>query len=147
MTMLAQRERDMKTTWLAVGLVAALSAGCAGTQKLGQTSATGPENEVEGASRSSAVNAADPLAAGSKKPAANAQKRTISDGQQNDFAKAVRRWEAARRDGSLKNECGSIASDFGGVADDNPAILEARGNQAAVLAECGRDAEANAIWE
>ena len=137
----------MKTTWLAVGLVAALSAGCAGTQKLGQTSGRGPENEVEGAAGASAVNAADPLAAGAKKPASNAQKRTISDGQQNDFAKAVRRWEAARRDGSLKNDCGSIASDFGGVADDNPAILEARGNQAAVLAECGRDAEANAIWE
>jgi tetratricopeptide (TPR) repeat protein len=144
---LSQRERDMKTTWLAVGLVAALSAGCAGTQRLGQTSGTGPENEVEGKSGPHDVNVADPLAAGAKKPTGSTQKRTITEGQQNDFAKAVRRWEAARRDGSLKNDCGSIASAFGSVADDNPAILEARGNQAAVLAECGRDAEANAIWE
>ena len=137
----------MKTTWLAVALATAISAGCAGTQKLGQTSATGPENEPESKSPSTALAGTDPLAAGAKKPASNVGKRTITDGQQNDFAKAVRRWEAARRDGSLKSECGSIASDFGGVADDNPAILEARGNQAAVLAECGRDAEAAVIWD
>jgi tetratricopeptide (TPR) repeat protein len=136
----------MKTSWLAVGLATAISVGCAGTQKLGQTSATGPENEVEGKPRGD-VSGVDPLAAGAKKSVTSAEKRTISDGQQNDFAKAVRRWETARRDGSLKNDCGSIASAFGSVADDNPAILEARGNQAAVLAECGRDAEASAIWE
>ena len=136
----------MKTTWLAVGFATAISAGCAGTQKLGQTSATGPEdNDVAGAG--AAPGGADPLAAGAKKPASNVGKRTISESQQADFAKAVRRWETARRDGSLKNDCGSIASDFGGVADDNPAIVEARGNQAAVLAECGREDEAAVIWE
>jgi tetratricopeptide (TPR) repeat protein len=137
----------MKTTWLVVGLTSAIFAGCAGTQKLGQTSASGPENEVEGGGTAAALGSSDPLAAGAKKPASNVGKRTISEGQQKDFDKAVRRWETARRDGSLKNECGSIASDFGGVADDNPAILEARGNQAAVLAECGREPEAAVIWE
>jgi tetratricopeptide (TPR) repeat protein len=145
-----QRERDMKTTWLAVGLVSAMiagAAGCAGTQKLGQTSARGPEDEPEGKAAPRDVGGTDPLAAGAKKTTTASQKRTITDSQQADFTKAVRRWETARRDGSLKSDCGSIASAFAGVADDNPAILEARGNQAAVLAECGRDAEANAIWE
>jgi tetratricopeptide (TPR) repeat protein len=141
-------ERDMKTTWLAVGLAAAISAGCAGTQKLGQTSARGPENDIESKpGASGALASSDPLAAGAKKSASGGPKRTISDSQQNDFAKAVRRWETARRDGTFANQCGSIASDFGGIADDNPSILEARGNQAAVLAECHRDADANAIWE
>jgi Tfp pilus assembly protein PilF len=140
--------REMKRTSrtiTAVGLVAAVSWGCAGTQKLGQTSATGPEDDVPGASQ--ATKASDPLAAGAKAASSSAPKRTISDDQHSDFAKAVARWEKARRDGTLKNDCGSIASDFRSIADSNSSIVEARGNQAAVLTECGRDQEAQPLWE
>jgi tetratricopeptide (TPR) repeat protein len=136
-------EREMKRNWVSAGLCAGLaitlSAGCAGTQKLGQT---GGEDL---SSPETATRTSDPLAAGASKAAG--PKRTISEDQQADFNKAIARWERARRDGSFKNECGSIASDFASIADSNSSIVEARGNQAAVLQECGREAEANQIWE
>jgi Tfp pilus assembly protein PilF len=138
--------REMKRTLCTVGLLAAASFGCA-TSQVGKTSATGPEDEVPGASHSSATKASDPLAAGAKAATNSAPKRTISDDQHADFAKAVARWEKSRRDGTFKNECGSIAGDFRSIADSNGAIVEARGNQAAVLAECGREQEAQQIWE
>ncbi len=139
-------ERDMKITWLAAGLAAAL-AGCAGTQKLGQTSGT-EANDDPSSGGAAAPKSSDPLAAGAKAATDQAApKRTISDDEQADFNKAIKRWEKARRDGSMKAECSSIASDFASIADDNPLIQEARGNQAAVLYECGREAEAMPIWE
>ncbi|HEY0705879.1 MAG TPA: tetratricopeptide repeat protein, partial [Polyangia bacterium] len=102
-----------------------------------------------GGAAAAAPTTSDPLAAGSKAltggPAS--QKRTITAGQQADFTKAVARWEKARREGNLKSECGGIASDFAEIADDNAAIVEARGNQAAVLTECGRESEAMPLWE
>jgi tetratricopeptide (TPR) repeat protein len=137
----------MKRTLWAAGFAATAAFGCA-TSQVGKTSATGPEDEVPGASGGTATKASDPLAAGASKPGlANAPKRNISDDQHADFAKAMARFEKSRRDGTFKNECGSIASDFKSIADSNAAIVEARGNQAAVLGECGREQEAQQIWE
>src|SRR5262245_6742447 len=105
----------------------ALLAGCAGTQ-LGQTSARGPEDEVPGGPAGK-PHETDPLA--SRAPAAKAPKRDISEDARSDFAKANERWDRAKREGTVKNDCDGLASGFARVADEYPALLEARHNQAA----------------
>ncbi len=128
---------------LLLGAVLAGAAGCAG-QQMGQTS--GKELEDEAIARPQKTS--DPLA-GTKAVAAAAptSKRDISEAQQKEFDEVVIRWEQARREGSFKKTCATLASDFGGLARQYPALIEARHNQAAVLFECGQEAEAMPIWE
>jgi len=76
-------------------------------------------------------------------------KRQISADARADFDKAMERYKAAKKSGgSLSTlECHSVASAFKGAADENPALIEARFNQGAVLAECGNEDDAIKIWE
>jgi tetratricopeptide (TPR) repeat protein len=122
----------------------ALTAGC-GTQRIGETHARGPEDDVPGAAGK--VTPSDPLAA---KPgmAAKVEKRDITEDQQEDFDKAVARWDKARKAGTLKGgDCDDVARAFGRVADEHQDLREARHNQAAVLLDCGKVADATRIWE
>jgi tetratricopeptide (TPR) repeat protein len=130
---------------LVLGAVLAGSAGCAGVQQLGETS--GLEEDDEKARP--AAKPADPLAGGAKAAAPTAAKRDVTEAQQKEFDDIVLRWEQARREGTaaFKKGCAAIASEFGGLARQFPALVEARHNQAAVLFECGQEAEAMQIWE
>jgi Tfp pilus assembly protein PilF len=139
-----------RTQSLVVGCLVGGLLGCAGTQKLGQTS--GGEAPPEDIGPSTAAQAAvtrgvDPLAAGAAPARPATDKREISDEARKEFEKAIEAWEKARREGTFMSECGSIASDFKGVADDHPALIEARGNQAAVLWECGKQQDAMRLFE
>lgn len=75
------------------------------------------------------------------------KKRAISEDQRAEFEKAMQRYAAAKKSGSLSGgECSSVSDAFKSVADSNPGLLEARFNQGAVLAECGRENDAQRIW-
>ena len=121
-----------------------LGLGCAGTQKLGQTSATEITDDTPSSAPGSKV--VDPLAAGAT-PAPATDKRAVTESQQRAYDQAVERWQKSVREGTFKTECTAIAGEFGDVADAHPALIEARGNQAAVLQQCGRGAEAAPIWQ
>jgi Tfp pilus assembly protein PilF len=94
----------------------------------------------------------DPIL-GDSKPGAAAiipkeAKRQISADARADFQKALERYQAAKKSGGLSAlECRSVASAFKGAADENPALVEARFNQGAVLAECGNEDDAVKVWE
>jgi Tfp pilus assembly protein PilF len=75
------------------------------------------------------------------------KKRKISEDARADFDKAMKRYAEAKKSGSIASDCSSISSAFKGVADENPGLLEARFNQGAVLAECGREEDAARIWD
>ena len=75
------------------------------------------------------------------------KKREISDDAKTDFEKAVKRYEQARKAGTLKDDCDSLAAAFGGAADENPGLVEARFNQGAVYQECGKEGDALRVWE
>jgi Flp pilus assembly protein TadD len=75
------------------------------------------------------------------------KKRAISEDARADFDKAMQKYAAARKNGISGSECSSLSDAFKRVADDNPGLVEARFNQGAVLAECGREDDAARIWE
>jgi tetratricopeptide (TPR) repeat protein len=75
-------------------------------------------------------------------------KRQISADARADFEKATKKYAEAKKSGGLSAlECRSVAGSFKDAADENPALLEARFNQGAVLAECGKEDDAISIWE
>jgi Flp pilus assembly protein TadD len=119
--------------------------GCAGTQKLGQTSGEEINDDAPGPAPGTRLK--DPLAAGAAKPLAPADKRAVTESQQKAYDRAVERWQKSVREGTFKAECAAIASEFGDVYGAHPSLVEARGNQAAVLQQCGRAAEAAPIWQ
>ena len=119
-----------------------MALGCAGTQ-LGKTSGREANDDL-GPAPGATVK--DPLAAGAK-PGAAATKRAVTESQQRAYDQAIERWQKAVREGTLRNECSAIAEEFGDVADAHPSLIEARGNQAAVLQQCGRASEAAPIWQ
>ena len=76
------------------------------------------------------------------------KKRAITEDQRADFEKAMQRYASAKKSGGLSGgECSSVSDAFKSVADSNPGLLEARFNQGAVLAECGREDDAERIWK
>jgi tetratricopeptide (TPR) repeat protein len=76
------------------------------------------------------------------------KKRQLSADAKADFDKAMERYQSAKKSGGLSSsECRSVAGAFKDAADENPALLEARFNQGAVLAECGQEDDAAKIWE
>ena len=76
------------------------------------------------------------------------KKRALTEDQRADFEKAMQRYESAKKSGGLSgSECNSVSSAFKSVADSNPGLPEARFNQGAVLAECGKQDEAESIWK
>lgn len=75
------------------------------------------------------------------------KKRALTDDQRADFEKAMQRYASAKKSGGLSgSECSNVSDAFKSVADSNPGLSEARFNQGAVLAECGRDEDAERIW-
>jgi tetratricopeptide (TPR) repeat protein len=75
------------------------------------------------------------------------KKRALTEDQRADFEKAMQRYASAKKSGGLSgSECSSVSDAFKSVADSNPGLLEARFDQGAVLAECGRDEDADRIW-
>jgi tetratricopeptide (TPR) repeat protein len=76
------------------------------------------------------------------------KKRAITEDQRADFEKAMQRYASAKKSGGLSgSECSSVSDAFKSVADSNPGLPEARFNQGAVLAECGRQEDAERIWK
>jgi Flp pilus assembly protein TadD len=85
--------------------------------------------------------------AGAQELIPKAKKRNISEDARADFDKAMQRYAGAKKSGGISgSECSSVSDAFKRVADDNPGLLEARFNQGAVLAECGREEDAARIW-
>jgi Flp pilus assembly protein TadD len=74
--------------------------------------------------------------------------RQITEEQKADFDKAVSDYLKAKKAGSVPGpDCSSVAAGFRKLADQIPALLEARNNEAAVYLECGRKSDAVSIWE
>ncbi len=147
--MTTQKNKAGKGLVLALGLaVGGLSAvGCGGEQKPRSKNAAsleaGEDNStIEGGGREtiSKAGAADLIP--------KEKKRAISEDERADFEKAMQRYQAARKSGGLSGgECDSVSSAFKKVAEANPNLLEARFNQGAVLAECGRQEDAARVWQ
>jgi tetratricopeptide (TPR) repeat protein len=75
------------------------------------------------------------------------KKRALTEDQRADFEKAMQRYASAKKSGGLSgSECSNVSDAFKSVADSNPGLSEARFNQGAVLAECGRGEDAERIW-
>lgn len=125
---------------LGMGLAPAL-VGCGGEQKPSAKTAATEKNEDEGGLMGERKTGAEQLIPKEKK-------RQITADQRAEFEKAMKRYDSAKKSGGLSgSECGSVADAFKDAADDNPGLLEARFNQGAVLAECGREDEAVRVWQ
>jgi tetratricopeptide (TPR) repeat protein len=131
------------------GLALSLAlAGCSGAGKPAAKTAGDEETGLmggadDGGKLGGAANA-DQLIPKEKKE----KKRAISEDQRADFQKAAKRYEAAKKAGGPSgSECSSISNAFKAIADEAPTLVEARFNQGAVLASCGREDDAIRIWE
>ncbi len=124
-------------------LLALSLAACSGAQKPASQSAL-PDEEggTMGGGDKSTISKA-----GAAELIPKAKKRNISADARADFDKAMQRYAAAKKGGISGGECRSLSDAFKQVADDNPGLVEARFNQGAVLAECGREDDAVRIWE
>ncbi len=122
-------------------LALGLGVGCATAPKPVDQEALPDEVGQAGAGKASVGESAVVVAAPPK------DTRKISDEDRDDFDKVVARLTEARKAGKLKTECDSLASSFRKVADENPLLHEARHNQAAMLLECGKEADATRLWE
>ena len=122
------------------------SVGCGGEQKpRARTAASTEGDEVLGGESGghetiSKAGAADLIP--------KEKKRAITEDQRADFDKAMQRYVSAKKSGGLSGgECDSVSNAFKQVADANPGLAEARFNQGAVLAECGRQEDAARVWQ
>lgn len=133
--------KDRQWARAAVLLAAAGLLGCAGAQKM--DAKTAGDEDVAGGP---AAGPDDPTAVLAKKP--KAPERKVSEDERADFEKALAAYQKVRRAGALKgSDCDEAASAFRRAADQNPQLLEARHNEAAVLMECGKKEEAERIWQ
>ena len=145
------RNANRQTGWvltlgLAVGVGLGLSAvGCGGTQTPAPKNAG---NEETGTMGGEATEHDTISKAGAEQLIPKEKKRAISADQRADFDKAMQRYEAAKKSGGVTgSECSSVSDAFKRVADSSPGLPEARFNQGAVLAECGRQEDAARIWQ
>jgi len=73
--------------------------------------------------------------------------RQIDEDVKEDFEKAAADYQEKKKKGKLTPaDCNALASTFKKLADKNPALLEARNNEATIYLECGRKDEAVSIW-
>lgn len=145
------RNANRQTGWvlslgLAVGVGLGLSAvGCGGAQTPAPKNAG---NEETGTIGGEATEHDTISKAGAEQLIPKEKKRAISADQRADFDKAMQRYEAAKKSGGVTgSECSSVSDAFKKVADSSPGLPEARFNQGAVLAECGRQEDAARIWQ
>ncbi|MBW2731977.1 MAG: tetratricopeptide repeat protein [Deltaproteobacteria bacterium] len=76
-----------------------------------------------------------------------APKRKISENAKVDFKKLTKQYEAATKGKTLDlSTCESLASSFGDLYADHPKVIEAKFNQGALLFECGKLKEAEAVF-
>lgn len=122
---------------LASGLGLLVGAGCAGPQKTAGSGKRGADSGLAGESKMTGGEQLIPKTA----------KRDISDDDRADFEKVLARYAAAKKAGKVDDQCDSLASAFGKLADSSPGLLEARFNQGAVLQECGQEDAAVRIWD
>jgi Tfp pilus assembly protein PilF len=131
---------------LSLGGMSLSAIGCGGEQKPAAKNAASANEEtgtMEGATDHETISKA-----GAADLIPKEKKRAISEDQRADFDKAMTRYQNAKKSGGLSGgECDSVSEAFKRVADGNPGLLEARFNQGAVLAECGRQEDAARIWQ
>jgi len=131
---------------LSLGGMSLSAVGCGGEQKpAAKNAASGNEDTgtMEGATDHETISKA-----GAADLIPKEKKRAISEDQRAEFEKAMTRYASARKSGGLSGgECDSVSEAFKHVADANPGLLEARFNQGAVLAECGRQDDAARVWQ
>jgi len=145
------RNVNRQTGWvltlgMAIGVGLGLSVlGCGGTQTPAPKNAG---NEETGLMGGEATEHDTISKAGAEQLIPKEKKRAISADQRADFDKAMQRYEAAKKSGGVSgSECSSVSDAFKQVADSSPGLPEARFNQGAVLAECGRQEDAARIWQ
>jgi Flp pilus assembly protein TadD len=130
--------------WVATTMTTGMlwMAACGGTQTPAPATAknTDEVTESDGLSGKSKLGGGEQLVP-------KVAKRDISTDDQADFEKVLARYQAARKNGKLADQCESLADGFGKVADSSPTLLEARFNQGAVLQECGSEDAAVRVWE
>jgi tetratricopeptide (TPR) repeat protein len=129
---------------LAFAGLSTVGLACGGTQKGEPESAGSAKSEGKGGlagEGSKKINAAG------AEQLIKVQKRDVSDDDRADFEKVAARYAAARKDNKVADQCDSLASAFGKIADSSPNLVEARFNQGAVLRECGQEDDAVRIWE
>jgi Flp pilus assembly protein TadD len=132
-----------------VGALLALTIGCATAgSKSPETGGLPDEDEWAPGKKPAASGAPSSAPAEvpliTRKPA----ERQITEDQKAAYEKAVAEYLKAKKGGTVPGaDCSSAASAFRSVADQAPALLEARSNEAAVYLECGRKDEAVRIWE
>ncbi len=137
------------TFGMVVGAGLALSAaGCGGEQKPSAKTPATEAGEDTGTIGGEATGHDTINKAGAAQLIPKEKKRAISADQRADFDKAMERYEAAKKSGGISgSECTSVSDAFKQVADASPGLPEARFNQGAVLAECGRQQDAARIWQ
>ena len=132
-----------------VGALLALAVGCATAGPKGPEVGGLPDEEEWAPGKKPAVGAAaSTVPAEVPIIARKATERQITEEQKAAYEKAVAEYLKAKKGGTVPgSDCSSAASAFKSVADQAPALLEARSNEAAVYLECGRKDEAVRIWE
>src|SRR5450432_4460934 len=145
------RNVNRQTGWvltlgMAIGVGLGLSVlGCGGAQTPAPKNAG---NEETGLMGGEATEHDTITKAGADQLIPKEKKRAISADQRADFDKAMQRYASAKKSGGLSgSECSSVSEAFKSVADSNPGLAEARFNQGAVMAECGRQEDAERIWK
>jgi len=134
---------------IAGGALLVLAIGCATSgPKSPETGGLPDEEEWAPGKKPASDAAASTAAADVPLITRKAAGRQITEEQKADFEKAVAEYAKARKAGTLPGpDCSSVGSAFRKVADQAPALFEARSNEAAVNLECGKKDEAVGIWE
>ena len=138
-------------TLLGTSALALLVAGCATSKSGGMSGkdrAPLPDEE-EGWEPGSAHNTSAANSGPADIPLATkkASDRQITEDQKATFDKIVADYHKAKKTGVLNSsDCGALASAFKKLANQAPALLEARNNEATVYLECGHKDDAVAIW-
>jgi len=134
---------------LVLGTGLALSAiGCGSSPTPKARTAGSAEGEETGTMGGEATDHDTISKAGAAQLIPKEKKRAITEDQRAEFEKAMQRYASAKKSGGLSgSECSSVSDAFKSLADSNPGLPEARFNQGAVLAECGRQEDAERIWK
>lgn len=138
--------RMQQKSWLVSLAFAGLSTvgiACGGTQK------GDAENPGSSKNRGSALSGkgSEKINDAGAEQLVKVQKRDVSDEDRAQFEKVAARYQAARKEGKVADQCDSLSSAFGKIADSSPNLVEARFNEGAVLQECGEEDNAVRIWE
>jgi Flp pilus assembly protein TadD len=132
----------------ALGLLLGGCAGSKGAEKQGKAPLPDEEGEWQPGEKTPPTGGGSADVGAAEIPIAKKKSgRQVTEDVKADFEKAAADYQAAKRNGQLSpSDCGSLASTFKKLADKNPALLEARNNEATIYFECGRKDDAVSIW-